>query len=262
MDERASCKMNYEEVKDYKKDYKPECKPDYKPDCKKTCKNANVKAETLTECPNWPVDCRKKIKVPVVLAEFDVEINTEAKIKLEEEAIEIKRIKKNVFITQCRLIAKTNKVFLEGYIRKNIEYATKGCVSCNGKCVAGDIKHTTCYIPFRCITKVNFKKQPDFMKNKPVREIEYLDCDCGCDQTKPNKREMDREHVLIFNEPVFCELEEARIFEADIQEDGKEISCKTREESFQCITEKMVICLRIKLLQKQQIPYKYDGYDC
>ena len=44
------------------------------------------------------------VKIPVVLAETEVTIPIEAIIKLDKDAIEIKRIKKNVFLTQCRLI--------------------------------------------------------------------------------------------------------------------------------------------------------------
>ena len=43
-------------------------------------------------------------KVPVLLAEIRVTIPVVSEIKLEDNAIEIKRIKKNVYLTQCHLI--------------------------------------------------------------------------------------------------------------------------------------------------------------
>ncbi|MEW9503434.1 DUF7852 domain-containing protein, partial [Jeotgalibacillus marinus] len=81
------------------------------------------------------------IKVPVVLVEPKIQIVVEADIPLDPPAFEIKRVGKDVFLTQCKLvpvdfafIRKPDgsiervvikaKLFVGGFIRKNIEYAT------------------------------------------------------------------------------------------------------------------------------------------
>ncbi|MDF2486790.1 MAG: hypothetical protein K0R46_2958, partial [Herbinix sp.] len=91
-------------------------------DCEKECNAAVLKADTLTSADNYPW-WGGDYKIPKVLAEFIIQIDSEATIRLNEPAYEIKRIEKQVFLTQCRFIPPTNKVFIEGYIRKNIEYA-------------------------------------------------------------------------------------------------------------------------------------------
>jgi len=68
-----------------------------------------------------------------------IQVDVESVIQLEEPALEIKRVKKNLFITQCKLIdtgfdyeckgKRTGKLFLSGYVRKNIEYATADCIN-------------------------------------------------------------------------------------------------------------------------------------
>jgi len=109
-----------------------------------TCKAGVIKSETLTECPNeflTPKGFNGPFvgKIPVVLAEPVIQVDVESVIQLEEPALEIKRVKKNLFITQCKLIdtgfdyeckgKRTGKLFLSGYVRKNIEYATADCIN-------------------------------------------------------------------------------------------------------------------------------------
>lgn len=113
-------------------------------------------------------------KIPVVLAEFTVQIDTEVDITLPENAIDIKFIDKNIYLTQCHLVPGTNKVYLEGYVRKNIVYSTCGNVAGGG--VAGDIRHATLNVPFDCVTEVCFNRYPRLCQNPPRTEVEFLDC--------------------------------------------------------------------------------------
>ena len=89
-------------------------------ECKNECDAAVLKSDTLTAADNYPW-WGGDIKIPKVLSEFIIQIDTESKIRLNERAYEIKRIENQVFLTQCRYIPPTDKVFIEGYIRKNIE---------------------------------------------------------------------------------------------------------------------------------------------
>jgi hypothetical protein len=213
------------------------------------CNASVVNSETLTEADNrrWRGG---DIKVPKVLAEFVIQIDSESKIRLNEPAYEIKRIEKQVFLTQCRYIAPTDKVFIEGYIRKNIEYATRVCTTETG--IGGVLRDTVVHIPFRAYTKVDFKHSPKIIPNLPPQVARYFDAK----KMGKNIREADRSDVEIFNEPVFCELEWSAVYDADIDDKGTPITGFINEEEFQEFTDKAVVYLCIKLLQKQQVHFK------
>ena len=68
-----------------------------------------------------------------------------------------------------------------------------------------------------------------------------------------NIREADRSNIEIFNEPIYCELEWSAIFDADIDDKGIPIPGFINEEEFQEFTDKSVLYLCMKLLQKQQV---------
>ncbi|WP_235828980.1 CsxC family protein [Anaerosacchariphilus polymeriproducens] len=226
-------------------------------DCHKDCDSAVLKSDTLPGAENYPW-FGGEYKIPKVLAEFIVQIDSESKIRLNEPSYEIKRIEKQVFLTQCRYIPPTDKVFIEGYIRKNIEYATKHCTSKTG--IGGAIKDTTVHIPFKTYTKVNFcGNLPQVQPNYPPMVARYFDQK----RMGKNFREADRSDIEIFNEPVYCELEWSAVFDADIDNKGTPIDGFINEEEFQEFTDKSVVYLCMKLLQKQQVcwfdPFDKDG---
>lgn len=216
-------------------------------ECHKECDAAVLSSDTLPAAENYPW-WGGDYKIPKVLAEFIVQIDAESKIRLNEPSYEIKRIEKQVFLTQCRYIPCTDKVFIEGYIRKNIEYATKTCTKCSA--IGGSIKDTTVHIPFRAYTKVDFcGNKPKVIPNPPAMVARYFD------EKRMGKdiREADRSNVEIFNEPVYCELEWSAVFDADIDKKGTPIEGFINEEEFQEFTDKSVVYLCMKLLQKQQV---------
>ncbi|WP_198149868.1 CsxC family protein [Clostridium sp. DMHC 10] len=219
------------------------------------CNSSVVKSKTLELAENWPIR-PGMFKVPVVLAEFVIQIDVESKIKLDEPAYEIKRIEKEVFLTQARYIGGTDKVFISGYIRKNIEYASKEGTSCSGIC--GLIKDATVHVPFQVATRVCFNGRfPRVFPNKQPDVARYYDQK----RIGKNIREADRASYERFNEPVFPELEWSEVYDADIDEKGRPIGCFPNEEEFDEFIDKSVVYLGVKLLQKQQIysGYGYDG---
>jgi hypothetical protein len=187
------------------------------------------------------------VKVPVVIGDFTVQFDIEAKIMLPEPALEIKRIKKNIFLTQCRLVGRTNKVFFAGFVRKNIEYATIDCIT--EKAICGDIKHCTVHVPFQCAAEIRHMKLAELSLNPPSAQISYFDEK----SLGVNLKEQDFISSESFNERVYCELEKSSIYEADIIQDAKPIPGHHMEQEFQCFIEKEVVCLTLKLLQNQQI---------
>ncbi|WP_315117082.1 CsxC family protein [uncultured Clostridium sp.] len=241
--------------------------------------HANVSnAMTKSMCENFPIrnTCAKGstlFKIPTVLAFFTVQIDTEATLTLEEPATDIKFIDKDVRVTQCHLVPGTDKVFLEGFVKKNIVFSTKGCMNKHG--VSGDIKHTTLRVPFSCVTKVDFLNGFNagniFKENQRTIEIETQEQHCCRKEERIINKEVDHNfvHNSVFNEKVFCEIEEATIFESDIEMDKCEERedhrdrchdrerCEEREEhmehTFRRVKEKMVIFLKVKLLQDRQV---------
>jgi hypothetical protein len=212
-------------------------------DCDTECEAAVIFSDTLPKADNYHW-FGGDYKIPKVLTEFIVQIDSESKIRLNVPAYEIKRIEKQVFLTQCRYIPPTDKVFIEGYIRKNIEYAARTCTK--GKGIAGSIKDTTVHVPFKAYTKVKFDKDscPQITPNLPPMVTRYFD------EKRMGKdiREADRSNVEIFNEPVYCELEWSAVYDADIDDKGTPIDGFINEEEFQEFTDKSVIYLCIKFL--------------
>jgi hypothetical protein len=229
--------------------------------CEHECDAAVLKADTLPGAENYPW-WGGDFKIAKVLSEFIVQIDSESLIRLNEPAYEIKRIEKQIFLTQCRYIPPTDKVFIEGYIRKNIEYAAKNCSRGHG--IAGSIKDTTVHVPFKVYTKVDFHgNKPHILPNPPALVARYFD------EKRMGKdiREADRSNIEIFNEPVYCELEWSAVYDADIDKKGTPIEGFMNEEEFQEFTDKSVVYLCIKLLQKQQVcwpdhykPHMKDEY--
>ena len=118
------------------------------------CATVTTQAESITEQISvTPVVISAGtvvVKIPVVLAETNITIPVEATITLDQVAMEIKRIKKNVFLTQSRLIPfsedsrrGTGILFIAGFVRKNIEYVTQTCSGGTGVNVCEDIRHCT-----------------------------------------------------------------------------------------------------------------------
>ncbi len=130
--------------------------------------DCRVKSETRTPLSDSDVTpvlaTNPRVKIPVVLAERTLQIVVEADIPLCPPAVEIKRVLKDVFLTQCKLVpveytpinttgfleVTRAKLFVEGYIRKNIEYAG---YDCNG-------------VIYDKIAKVNFSGFAELTENE------------------------------------------------------------------------------------------------
>lgn len=184
-----------------------------------------------------------------------------------------------MFITQCKVIEtgydfdtdckslRKGKLFLSGYVRKNIEYATIDCINESKDGVSGKIKHTTVKVPFKCVTPIKFNVPPVIHASGDSKEIAlFSDCIkghdyCGQEIIGSDPCEMGFIHKEFFNEKIYCELEEVKIFEDDLLKDKIDSGCKDIF-TFDKIIEKMVILVRLKLLQKQQVNIPGKGeYD-
>jgi hypothetical protein len=204
-------------------------------------------------------------KIPVVLGERDIQIDVETEFRLKEPFLEIKRIKKNVFLTQCKLLPRagqivggvlvSGKLFISGFVRKNIEYATADCVE--DKIVSGRIAHTTIDVPFTAVTEITYVVPPIVNLRVPQTEIDLLSTtvchDCKGSIMGKSPCEQSFEDLITFTEPPYCELEAVRIIEEDINRDPLNYNTNLNTPLFNKVVEKMVLHVRVKVLQLQQV---------
>ena len=232
-----------------------------------TC--VNVTGGTQQSCASNPTEIVPNVitgviaKIPVTLAEFSVQVNLDSIITLPEPALEIKDIKKKVKVTQCLLLQPTNVLFIKGFIRKNIDYATLGCANTEGAC--GDIRHCTVDVPFKCTTTVNFNgAQPldlffnssnefGFFRKQPLKGPGFADKDQLLSSDFSEFNQVTQE---FFNELPFCELINARVVEYDEylnRTRPKGVTLPFEEKLFRQVEEKAVVFITLKILQNQQV---------
>ena len=195
------------------------------------------------------------IKIPVVLAEPTLQIVVESDITLSPAATEIKRVKRNVFLNQVKLvpvsfarIANTDffrvtraKLFVAGHIRKNIEYASSAC--------NGALRDRIADVPFSGFTDLIFPQTPGGAT--PILGIsEFAEANFLNERTQMDAR-LDKaffQNLVKYNEQPFGELVAANFFELDFSP-----IMAAPEEAFSTLREKIVLELTVKVLQVQQI---------
>ena len=204
-------------------------------------------------------------RVPVVLAQLTVQANVKSVITLPEYAYEIKRIRKHLKITQCLIIQDTNILFIKGFIRKNIEYATRA--SSNAEGFSGDIRHATVDVPFNCTTPLTYNgitplppiastsTEFQYQKREEIHHPDFSEKDA---LLSGDLREHNQISTEFFNELPFCDLISSRIVEFDEQlmperPREKDYVLPFEEKRFRRIEEKMVIFITLRLLQNRLV---------
>lgn len=184
------------------------------------------------------------LEITRVLQEVDIQSMTEAEFHLPTFAREIKSIRKNVRLTQCRAIPVKGsnrfkvKLFVEGFVHKNIQYTEDGY---------GTLKDYSIDIPFKAYHVVDLKNQYthiDFSSknNNNMEYRELADDGFGADRC-----EFGSLTTEFYNEPIQCKILQSEVIQLDI------VSNFDNWGRFNKITEKMDINLRVKLTQLQQI---------
>ncbi|TQR19731.1 CsxC family protein [Psychrobacillus vulpis] len=224
-----------------------------------------VEAKTLSPFKDEPVEpCvlpqgfRPIIKVPAVLAETTVQVVVEACIPLTPPASEIKRVLKDVFITQCKLVpvkfcddtcpgvrtVTRGKLFIEGFIRKDIEYATSNC--------NGFIRDRIATVPFCGFAdlKGDVQQGGDFilfpiLGESSESKSRFIDPKHG---ETPRLDKYFFENSVFYNEQPYCELISADFFEIDFSPCPLEFG-----ETIKELREKLVVDITLKLLQIRQV---------
>lgn len=217
------------------------------------------------------------VKVPVVLAETTVQVDLDSNIEFPDNVLEIKRIKKNLKVTQCRLLLPTNKLFIKGFVRKNIQYATPRKGDRFG--VSSDIRSLTVDIPFSVVTELSFIHKPQFQATASEQEFLYFTSEPLPNGFAPSDQLMSRDFTQynqinseVFNEQPYCELLASRFIELDevldrkmgVVKDAKssDIEAPFEEGTFTKIEEKMVVEFSLKVLQNQQVMLGTQNNSC
>jgi hypothetical protein len=193
------------------------------------------------------------LKVPVVLAEPTLQVVVESDITLCPPATEIKRVKKNVFLNQVKLVpvqfcriqgsdffnVTRGKLFVAGHIRKNIEYTSNAC--------NGALQDKIGDIPFSGFADLMTK---DFFTLPILGISESAEANFLNETTQMDAR-LDKaffQNLVKYNEQPFGELVAANFFELDFSP-----AMASPEGTFSTLREKIVLDLTVKVLQIQQI---------
>jgi hypothetical protein len=199
---------------------------------------------TVTVNDTEPPNGRAVIEETVVLGDFLIQTLVESEIKLPSYATDVKQIKKNVNLTQCKAVpipGNNNVVnlFIEGSIHKNFEYVD-GCEGC--------VKDYSVDVPFSCFNRVELSRPAvfpfgEFSVKENVRERRELAKDgMGADRCTFGSLTFE-----INNEPIRCKLLASAVNQLDILENFDNWG------RFDKVIEKADVILAIKLTQKQAI---------
>lgn len=253
--------------------------PKFKEEFPLTISNQHMKKDfdpcctTPAECDSVPVTPTTIsgviARVPVVLAEARVITSVSTVIHFPSPVLEIKRIKKNVKLVQCHLLPGTNRLFLEGFVRKNIQFATPTFHTSTR--VNSDLRSLTVDVPFSCTTTLTFLTPPATLIPGTTEEFDFfaaLPLPFGF-PTKESLLTKDfSQFAQISNEFLnsfpFCELVSSRIVETDEALDRQPIrkgpfgciNCENgpiEEGTFTKVREKMQVEFTIKVLQNRQV---------
>jgi len=191
------------------------------------------------------------IEAKVILAEPLLLIPVETDIKLPTYARDIKNIRKDVHLTQCKVLQDLTFVspnratlFVEGFVHKNIQYIDSA---------KGVLKDYNINVPFRCYDRIDLPVPPisPGLTSKDSSTEEYR-------QLAKNGMEADRCKFgsLTFeelNQPIDCKLLFSAVEEWDILKNFD------RWSRFNKITEKINIILGLRITQKQPIDLLVNG---
>jgi|tagenome__1003787_1003787.scaffolds.fasta_scaffold20557267_2 hypothetical protein len=186
----------------------------------------------------------------VPLAEFELEVDVEADVHLPTPAREIKSVRKNVSVKQCKAVPSSQspkivKVFITGVLHKNIQYIEE---------CSGFVRDHSTDVVFTTIKRVKLKNpvrnpfgQPDIEFSQKTSVAEYREIDK--DGHGANQCVTGSETFETFNEPIECKILGTTIREFDLLKDQDQWG------RFSTITEKAEIRIFLRLSQQQKVVF-------
>lgn len=191
-----------------------------------------------------------EVEETIILGDVPIQVLTESDICLPTFATDVKEIRKNIHLTQCRAMpaapsatdptgfTTSVKLFVEGFIHKNIQFVE----DCEGY-----VKDYMVNVPFKCYTRVTGLAPipiPEVSsKNSSNNEIREI----GKDGMAANRCVFGSNTFEFLNEPIKCKL-----LSWDLTE-GNFLGNFDNWGRFDKITEKDDINLVLRLTQKQLV---------
>jgi hypothetical protein len=177
-------------------------------------------------------------KIPVVLSELKIKINCSTIIKFKFPALEVTGIKRKVFLTECKIIPECKKLFISGYVRKDIEYASSGYS--NSKSI-NIIRHMFLNIPFKGVTSIDYSTCPVIHKGEEPREIGIMNEDFSVHNFHSSE---------YINDKIYCELLQTEIDEIYSVLDYGNRKYKS-QKIIKSLSEEMILKITLRLMQNQ-----------
>ncbi|MBD1381946.1 DUF3794 domain-containing protein [Bacillus sp. IB182487] len=239
----------------------------------KKCISFN-KSASIEQCDSTPRPTtgisNAVINAPVILATLRVSTNLVANIHFPDPVLEIKDIKKRLKIVQCRLLLPTNQLFLKGFVRKNIQYATP-CPGASDSCVSSNLRSLTVDVPWECVTSIDpddFDTPPIDPRTNTSEEFDFFRAqDLGDGFPEKDQllsSDLSQFHQIstqFYNQLPFCELLRSRIVEWDESTDREPLPDHGpfEEGIFHNLVEKMFLRFDIRILQNQPVAVGDNG---
>lgn len=205
-------------------------------------------------------DNNKKLllKLPIIIAEKTFGIPIESKFKLKTPSLDIKNMKKDVYLTNSTLLPmyeghdtyshSKGKLFLEGFVRNKLDFSI--AKSSNGNIINLDTESVIIYIPFKSTTLIKYNVPPVLSKEKILAPIPLY--------ISPNCADINNECIKCNIPPITCELKGYKIYESYTLLDKTPFNEDFPiENNFNSIKEKIIINLSITLLQEQDVEISY-----
>ena len=239
--------------------------PEWAPKCEPECK-----PEPVTPNPVFPATATLQMCTPIEIVQTSpttvlvtVSIPAETVFTLPTKALELKRIKKNLKITQCRFFnfsppvpgrpQDTPKLFLGGFVRKDIQYSEPTHQTAHT--VAGIIKDFVVNVPYTCVIDLggDLVIPPTLFSQQ--MEYEFLSSKSLPSGFSPKDTlmsgdisELNMVSTEFLNELPKCTLVYSQINEMDDAIDRVPLKGGPFEEgTFRTVQEKMIILIQLQL---------------
>ncbi|TGE34756.1 hypothetical protein E4K67_29115 [Desulfosporosinus fructosivorans] len=228
-------------------------------------------SQPVTPNPVIPSTATLPICIPLEIKQIDprtvlvsVSIPAESVFTLPTKALEIKKINKNLKITQCRFFNfvpqipgmphDTPKLFLGGFVRKDIQYSE--VVQQTATTIEGVIKDFIVKIPISCVIDLGrtLVTPPTLFGKQAEYEYSDLTLPPSGFTLKDKLPSSDFVEFNVVNQQFFnllpnCELIFSQINEMDNALDRIPLHGGPSEEGvFQTIQEKMIILIQLRLI--------------
>ncbi len=183
--------------------------------------------------------------IPIVISQTKLHINIETKVNLEQPVISIRNCERDVYISHCKLLDLGNKrygkIYMNGYIRENIEYTTEDSVK--NQEVHGHLRYITVKIPFDCAARVDYFTPPTIEVSNRFIPVDLVGVN----------RDSGNAYCVNTSEKLYCDLGKVNILEVNITEDQSDNSLNT-------LNEQMMIFITFTLLQNQMVNIPRNTY--